>query len=101
MLPIIRHHHESYDGRGYPDHIAGHEIPLGARIAAVADTWDAMTSDRPYRAALDREEAIRRLRAGAGSQWDPELVGIFLDLQGRGLSDRVAQEQLRVGAQAA
>ena len=101
MLPIMRHHHESYDGRGYPDHIAGEEIPLGARIAAVADTWDAMTSDRPYRVALDREEAVRRLRAGAGTQWDAELVDIFLGLQDHGLSERVAREQLRIGAQAA
>lgn len=55
-------------------------IPRAARIAAVADAWDAMTSDRPYRGALDREEAMRRLRAGAGRQWDPEPVDVMLYL---------------------
>ncbi len=88
-LPIIRHHHERWDGGGYPDHLSGTAIPLGARIVAVPDAWDAMTSDRPYRPALLREEAIRRLRAGAGSQWDPAFVEIFSALAGQGLVDRV------------
>ena len=61
FLPIIRHHHERVDGRGYPDHLASTGIPLGARIAAIADAWDAMISDRPYRAGLDRDEAIALL----------------------------------------
>ncbi len=88
-LPIIRHHHERWDGGGYPDHLSGTAIPLGARIVAVPDAWDAMTSDRPYRPALLREEAIPRLRAGAGSQWDPTFVEIFSALAGQGLVDRV------------
>jgi len=97
LLPIVRHHHERVDGRGYPDHLAGTEVPLGARIAAIADSWDAMTSDRPYRRALERDEAVRRLRAGAGSQWDSELTAIFLDLADQGLIERVAREQYGIG----
>lgn len=93
-LPIIRHHHERWDGRGYPDHRAGPDIPLGARIAAVADAWDAMTSARPYRGGLEREEALRRLRAGAGSQWDAAFVDLFLGLLDQGVIDRLASEQL-------
>jgi putative two-component system response regulator len=75
---IIRHHHERIDGSGYPDGLAGDTIPLGARIVAVADSYDAMTSDRPYRPALASTEAQRRLRAGAGSQWDCSIVEAFL-----------------------
>ena len=97
LLPIVRHHHERVDGRGYPDHLAGSEVPLGARIAAIGDAWDAMTSDRPYRRALGRDEAVSRLRAGAGTQWDAELAGIFLDLVDQGLVERVAEEQYRFG----
>ena len=93
-LPILRHHHERWDGRGYPDHLAGAEIPLGARIAAVADTWDAMTSARPYRAGLEREEALRRLRAGAGSQWDAAFVDVFLALVDQGVVDTLTRQQL-------
>lgn len=98
FLPVIRHHHERMDGRGYPDHLAGAGIPLGARIAAIADAWDAMTSDRPYRLALERDEAIARLRQGIGSQWDPELTAIFLVLIEGDLIERVAREQLRAEA---
>lgn len=93
FLPIIRHHHERVDGRGYPDHLVGADIPLGARIAAIADSWDAMVSDRPYRAGLDREEALRRLRGGRGVQWDAELVEAFLALVDGGLVERVAEQQ--------
>jgi putative nucleotidyltransferase with HDIG domain len=75
---IVRHHHESYDGTGYPGGLAGERIPLGARVVAVADAFDAMTSNRPYRAALPLDEAVARLRAGAGIQWDPIAVGAFL-----------------------
>jgi putative nucleotidyltransferase with HDIG domain len=78
FLTIIRHHHERFDGRGYPDGLKGEEISLHARIAAVADAWDAMTSDRPYRAALPMSVAVERLREGAGTQWDGELVQLFV-----------------------
>ncbi|TMC67628.1 MAG: response regulator [Chloroflexi bacterium] len=93
-LPIIRHHHERIDGEGYPDHLAGNEIPIGARITAIADSWDAMVSDRPYRAGLAEDEAVRRLRQGAGSQWDAGIVSVFLDLLNSGLTQRVTASQL-------
>jgi putative two-component system response regulator len=93
-LPIIRHHHERVDGAGYPDHLFGDNIPLGARMAAIADAWDAMVSDRPYRPGLERDEAWSRMRSGAGKQWDAELVNVFFGLLETGLQDRVSQEQL-------
>jgi putative two-component system response regulator len=77
---IVLHHHESFDGSGYPHGLAGDAIPIGARVVAVADAFDAMTSDRPYRAALSVEEAIGRLRDGAGQQWDPIVVDALLGL---------------------
>ncbi|MBN1687201.1 MAG: HD domain-containing protein [Spirochaetales bacterium] len=76
-LHIIRHHHERYDGRGYPDRLAGVEIPLGARITAVADAYDAMTSTRPYRKGLPAEEAARRIYAERGAQFGPAVVDAF------------------------
>jgi HD-GYP domain-containing protein (c-di-GMP phosphodiesterase class II) len=78
----VRGHHEWYDGRGYPDGLARGQIPLGARIIAVADAYDAMTTDRPYRQGLPKAEAIRRLQAGAGTQWDPRVVQAFVGLLG-------------------
>jgi putative nucleotidyltransferase with HDIG domain len=74
---IVRHHHERFDGAGYPDGLAAEEIPLGARIVAVADTFDALTSDRPYRSAGSRRDALELLAAEAGSQHDPEVVRAF------------------------
>jgi HD-GYP domain-containing protein (c-di-GMP phosphodiesterase class II) len=81
---IVRSHHENYDGTGYPRGLTGEAIPIGARVVAVADAFDAMTSDRPYRSALGSEEAVRRLRDGAGRQWDPVVIGAFLKLVGEG-----------------
>ncbi len=78
--PIVRSHHERWDGRGYPRGIGGADIPLAARIVAVADSWDAMITNRPYRLALDKHEAISRLHKGAGTQWDQTVVDIFVDL---------------------
>lgn len=75
-----RHHHERYDGTGYPDGLMGDEIPLDARIIAVADAYEAMTSDRAYRLARSREEALARLMDGAGTQFDPTCVAAFLAL---------------------
>lgn len=77
LLPGIRSHHERIDGRGYPDRLAGDAIPLPARIIAVADTYDAMTTSRPYRAALPVERAADEIRRGAGSQFAPEVVAAF------------------------
>jgi HD-GYP domain-containing protein (c-di-GMP phosphodiesterase class II) len=77
---IIRHSHEHWDGRGYPDQLAGTEIPIEARIILVVDAYDAMTTDRPYRARLTEDEARRRLREGAGTRFDHEIVDTFLEL---------------------
>jgi ribonuclease P protein subunit RPR2 len=77
-LDLIRHHHERFDGAGYPDGLRGAEIPLSARIFAVADSFDAMTSDRPYRGAIGVERALGEIRCGAGSQFDPEVVRVFV-----------------------
>jgi len=76
-LPLIYHHHERYDGKGYPDGLKGEEIPLLARILSVADAFDAMISNRPYRKALSVEEAIGELKKNAGTQFDPLIVQIF------------------------
>ncbi|HED23906.1 MAG TPA: HD-GYP domain-containing protein, partial [Firmicutes bacterium] len=77
---IIRHHHERWDGSGYPDKIAGEEIPEGARILAVADAFDAMTSDRPYRKSLSSEIALQELQDCAGTQFDPKIVNAFINI---------------------
>jgi putative nucleotidyltransferase with HDIG domain len=78
LTAIVRHHHERLDGGGYPDGLRGEEIPLGARIIAVADTFDALTSDRPYRSAHSHKDALDVLRAEAGTQLDPDAVAAFL-----------------------
>lgn len=77
---LVRAHHERWDGQGYPDGLAGERIPLGARVIAVADAFDAMTSDRPYRAGVHPLEALEDLRTGAGTQWDPVVAAHFLRL---------------------
>jgi putative two-component system response regulator len=71
VYPIVYHHHESFDGSGYPDGLHGEGIPLGARIVAVADAYDAMTSDRVYRKSLGQERAVEILTSEQGKQWDP------------------------------
>jgi HD domain len=78
ITAIVRHHHERLDGRGYPDGLSAADIPLGARIVAVADTFDALTSSRPYRAASKHKKAIDILKKEAGSQLDPDAVAAFL-----------------------
>jgi putative nucleotidyltransferase with HDIG domain len=78
--PVILHHHERWDGSGYPDGLAGEAIPLAARLVAVADVYDALTSERPYRAALTPAEARQHLEAQAGRMLDPRAVAAFLEL---------------------
>jgi len=78
IVPLVYYHHEKFDGTGYPEGLQGEEIPLGARILAVGDTYDAMTSDRPYRKALPHKVAIAELKRFAGTQFDPMVVGAFL-----------------------
>lgn len=78
LLPAVRHHHERLDGRGYPDGVKGNDLPLEARIIAVADAFDAMTSRRSYREPLSEEAAVEELLKNAGSQFDPMVVDAFL-----------------------
>ncbi len=81
-VPIILHHHERYSGHGYPFGLRANDIPVGARIVAIADAYDAMTHDRPYKRAMSHERAIKELRRQAGTQFDPELVALFCELYG-------------------
>jgi len=80
ILPLVRHHHERIDGRGYPDRLKGEEIPVGARILHVADSFDSMTADRPYRAAPGKEYAISELKRCSGTQFDPHVVEVFMGI---------------------
>ena len=88
MAEIVRHHHARWDGKGYPETLCGEEIPLVARIIAVADTYQAMTSDRPYRKRLEHEVALLEIMRCAGTQFDPAIVTAFAALRGE---NRAAQ----------
>jgi len=91
-IPIVRYHHERYDGRGYPEGLAGSMIPLGARILAVADAFDAMVSSRAYRGGMSVEAALEELRRGSGTQFDPAVVSAFFRVVEReGIDDRTVQ----------
>ena len=79
-LPYVLYHHERWDGTGYPTGRAGEQIPVEARVLAIADAFDAMTSDRPYRRALSRDEALAEVERCSGTQFDPEIVSVFLEL---------------------
>jgi hypothetical protein len=96
-VPIILHHHERYSGHGYPYGLRGNDIPLGARIVSIADAYDAMTHDRPYKRAMSHDQAIAELRRHAGTQFDPDLVTLFCDLYG----SRVPQPDLTIAAMTA
>lgn len=85
---VVKHHHEHYDGGGYPAGLAGDAIPLSARIICVADSYDAMTSDRPYRLALARAEAVSELMRHRGTQFDPQVVDVFIELLDRRFPER-------------
>ena len=90
IMPAVLFHHERWDGAGYPDGLAGESIPLVARILAIADAFDAMTSDRPYRKAMSVEEALLELRANAGKQFDPALVEMFIGKMSSSAQGRAA-----------
>lgn len=78
ISPIIRHHHERWDGKGYPDGLAGEDIPLGARILAVCTAFDSMVHAKAYRPGVDEEQSVKDIRANAGTKYDPEIVDAFL-----------------------
>ena len=80
IIPIVKHHHERFDGRGYPGKLKGEDIPYFARIAAVADTFDAMTSRRTYRDSLPLDVVKEEIRDCSGTQFDPEIAKVFLDI---------------------
>jgi HD-GYP domain-containing protein (c-di-GMP phosphodiesterase class II) len=87
LVPCVLHHHERIDGSGYPGRLLGAAIPEGARVIAVADSFDAMTTDRPYRRALTKEAAMAELRRVAGTQLDARMVEAFCTLVARGEID--------------
>ena len=97
---VIRHHHERWDGLGYPDGLSGTAIPLEARIAAVADVYDALRSNRSYRPAFSRERAVPMILDGIGSHFDPDCVDAFVRVVGewesRHVGDEIAYQERRV-----
>ncbi len=80
VVDLVCHHHEFFNGQGYPDGINGEDIPIGARILSVADSFEAMTSDRPYRKAFPLEYALKELAECSGSQFDPNITKIFIEI---------------------
>ena len=82
-VPAIRHHHERWDGLGYPDGLSSDDIPLEAAIIGLADAWDAMTTDRPYAAALPLNDAMMQIRGGRGKQFNPAVVDAFWEVAKR------------------
>jgi HD-GYP domain-containing protein (c-di-GMP phosphodiesterase class II) len=92
---IVRSCHERWDGRGYPDGLVGEEIPLASRIVFACDAYNAMTTDRPYRKALDRDSALEELRANAGTQFDPRVVAALVEVVGRGEPVIAATDDVR------
>lgn len=95
---LVLHHHERYDGKGYPAGLAGSEIPLGARIVSVVDAFDAMLSTRAYRQALPLEEVLRRLEADTGTQFDPKITPFFVELTKNGLPDLTGSDEFSLPA---
>ena len=80
-IDIARSHHERWDGNGYPDGLAGDEIPLAARIMSVADVYDACRTERPYKNAYSHDKCVRIIKEGSGTQFDPEIVTSFLEVE--------------------
>ena len=93
VAPYVRHHHEYWDGTGYPDGLGGEDIPLGSRILAVASDYDAMVSDRPYHPTpMEAEEAIGQIRRDSGTKYDPAVVDVFLAVVSEDLATQVRAE---------
>ena len=80
IAKIVKHHHERWDGRGYPDGLKGEQIPIESRIIALSDAFDAMTSARPYRDPLSVEEALNEIMENKGTQFDPNLADVFVQM---------------------
>ena len=95
-IPVVLHHHERFNGGGYPHGLRGNEIPMGARIVAVADAYHAMVNDRPYKTALDHEHALNELRQNAGTQFDPDVVDLFCAIYATGVPPDGLQEVYRL-----
>lgn len=93
LAEMVRGHHERLDGKGYPDRVEGGEIPLASRIIAVADAYDAMTQDRPYRNALPEREVVLRLLAGSGTQFDPAVVRALFRIKGYRATEAEAEAE--------
>ncbi len=89
LVPYVLYHHERYDGKGYPKGLSGEAIPIEGRLLAVSDTFDAMTSSRPYRKQLDPERAIEEIKRCSGTQFDPNIVGVFLEMWREGLLEPI------------
>lgn len=89
LVPYVLYHHERYDGKGYPKGLSGEAIPIEGRLLAVSDTFDAMTSSRPYRKQLDPDRAIEEIERCSGTQFDPKIVGIFLEIWRAGLFEPI------------
>jgi len=94
VMEAVLHHHERYDGQGYPSQLKGERIPLLARILAIADAYAAMTSDRPYRKSLDRKEIIEQIQDNAGKQFDPRLVDLLIQLIESGDIDKEVKSDI-------
>jgi diguanylate cyclase (GGDEF)-like protein len=95
-IPVVLHHHERFNGGGYPHGLRGNEIPIGARIVAVADAYHAMINERPYKGAMSHDEALDELQRHAGTQFDPEVVELFCDIYARGVPPDGLQEVYRL-----
>ncbi|HCM17837.1 MAG TPA: hypothetical protein DHW84_06325, partial [Firmicutes bacterium] len=88
VVDIIKYHHERYDGTGYPEGLKGNKIPYTARIIAIADCYDAMTSARSYRVTISQSEALRELEFTSGTQFDPRMVAVFVSCMGKDTKEK-------------
>jgi HD-GYP domain-containing protein (c-di-GMP phosphodiesterase class II) len=79
-VPVVRHHHERFDGKGYPEGLAGEDIPLGARVISVVDAFDSMIRERPYGYGISRETALEEIENNSGTQFDPQVVRALLEV---------------------